>query len=152
MSILKTLTLGQDYLNMYPSHPKLAMIFPEPRVIKSTQFAQKMMPLIAVLSLVWALWIVKGNNMALVAAVITALFALGIPLQGLYWLGKRAKTPLSVSSQLNFDKICTQLRQAKGALPSSLAFQQNTSPTYYDLALLLNQADKQLGEQFWDEI
>lgn len=96
-SHLKTRAALFNYLGI---KDKLGMIFPENRVIKATVFAQKFMPFVAVFSIVWQQLYMKSAYFALVIAILTALFSLCLPLQGLYWLGKRAQTPLSAGTAM----------------------------------------------------
>lgn len=146
MNFFKTLKQGQVYLNSWPLIPKLGMIFPENRVIKATVFAKKFMPFLAVFALVWQQIYAKGDVIAFSAAVLTSLFALCIPLQGLYWLGKRAKTSLSTESAVKFSYICQQLEE-KGEARILI-----DSPTYQDLAIVLKKAESKLPVEFWQEL
>jgi UPF0208 membrane protein HI_1205 len=147
MSILKTFMQGQKYLETWVLHPKLSIIFPENRVIKATKFAQKVMPFMAVFAIVWQQLYAKSDIIALAAAILTAIFALCIPLQGLYWLGKRAGTDLSPQSAVEFYRICEILKQAKINLPNI-----PKTPKYQDLAEVLNKAHKHLNDTFWNGI
>ncbi|PVX31914.1 hypothetical protein C8D76_11815 [Pasteurella langaaensis DSM 22999] len=146
MGFFSLLKKGQKYADSWLSHPKLAAIFPESRVIKATKFSQKLMPFIAVFSIVWQQICAKHNDVAFSLAILTALFALCIPFQGLYWLGKRAQTPLPAQSAVKFAQISQQLAQKQVALPPI------EKPTYQDLAELLQKADQHLGREFWDEL
>ena len=147
MGFYRTLKVGQQYLNSWPLEPKLGAIFPENRIIKATLFAQKMMPFLAVLFVVWQQIYARGDNMALAVAVLSALFALCLPLQGFYWLGKRAQTPLSPQSAVGFQRVLEKLREIQDTLPH---FPEQ--PTYLDLANLLNLAQKKLPHDFWQEL
>ncbi len=142
----QTLKLGQRYLETWPSIPKLSIIFPENRVIKVTLFAQKFMPFLAVFSLVWQQVYIKHDLVALAIAVLTALFALSLPLQGLYWLGKRSKLPLPPQTKVWFDKIVEVLQQ------KNTKFVSIEQPTYQDLAELLSKAEQKLDTEFWQSI
>ncbi|SMB86706.1 hypothetical protein SAMN05660772_00938 [Pasteurella testudinis DSM 23072] len=146
MDFLMIFKQGQTYLDTWPQQAKLGMIFPENRIIRSVRFAQKAMPAIAVLAIVWQQLALPGNQMALAAAVLTALFALSFPLQGLWWLGKRSRRPLPDMSQQAYRKIGTQLQ--KQAVPIHLS----EHPTFMDLAVLLKKADQHLSADFWDEL
>ena len=97
-SFFSTLKQGQIYLQTWPLEAKLGIIFPENRIIKATKFAQKFMPFMAVFAVVWQQLYAKMDLIALAIAILTALCALVMPLQGLYWLGKRAKSPLEPQS------------------------------------------------------
>lgn len=123
------------------------MIFPENRIIKATLFAQKFMPFLAVFSVVWQQIYAKTDFIALAIAVLTALFALMIPLQGLYWLGKRAKTPLPPQTLLWFEKICQSLEKINE--PYS---KHHQTLTYQDLATLLKKAQAKLDQEFWQDL
>lgn len=147
MSFFYIFKQGQIYLNTWPQEAKLGIIFPEQRVIKSTRFAQNAMPLIAVFAIVWQQLYAKHDVMAFSAAILTALFALLIPLQGLYWLGKRAMSPLETQSARWFYDICERLRNIQEPLPPLQG-----KPTYQHLAEVLRKAEKRLDRTFWKEI
>lgn len=147
MGFYRTLKVGQHYLNIWPLEPKLGAIFPENRVIKATLFAQKMMPFLAVLFVVWQQIYARGDNMALAVAVLSALFALCLPLQGFYWLGKRAQTALSPQSEVGFHHVLEKLKEKQEAIPSF-----SDKPTYLDLANLLKMAQKKLPRDFWQDL
>lgn len=101
----------------------------------------------AVFAIVWQQLYAKSDIIALAAAILTAIFALCIPLQGLYWLGKRAGTDLSPQSAVEFYRICEILKQAKINLPNI-----PKTPKYQDLAEVLNKAHKHLNDTFWNGI
>ena len=111
MSFLKTLKIGQHYLKNWPLEIKLGAIFPENRVIKTTIFAQRFMPFLAVFSIVWQQFYARSDYMALAVAVLTALFDLCLPLQGLYWLGKRAQRKLPSQSAVAFWHVFELLKE-----------------------------------------
>lgn len=146
MAIIKTLQAGKQYLQTWPLEPKLGMIFPENRIIKTTKFAQKVMPLLAVFSVCW--WYFNGSGIqAMMAMSITVIVALCLPLQGLYWLGKRAKSPLPAQTAVWFYKIFEQLQQKDIAVAQPLE-----QPCYQDLAKLLYLAQQKLNCDFWQEL
>ena len=147
MGFYRTLKMGQHYLNIWPLEPKLGAIFPENRVIKATLFAQKMMPFLAVLFVVWQQIYARGDNMALAVAVLSALFALCLPLQGFYWLGKRAQTALSPQSAVGFQRVLEKLKEKQEVIPNF-----SDKPTYLDLANLLKMAQKKLPRDFWQDL
>lgn len=146
MSFFNTLKQGQLYLNTWPLVAKLGMIFPENRIIKSTVFAQRFMPFLAVFAVVWGSLFGQGLS-TLAATVLTAVFALFIPLQGLYWLGKRAQKPLPAQSAVCFGKISDRLKAKNIALP-----QIKGEPTYQHLAEILKLAEQKLDKHFWEEL
>lgn len=146
MGIYAICKRGQRYLTSWPAENKLGMIFPENRIIKSTLFGQKFMPFVAVFAVAWQQVYSKGDGAALAIALLTALFALSLPLQGVYWLGKRAQTPLPAQSAVWFDKICALLQAVNETVVPP------TRPTYQDLAEVLSKAQKKLPPDFWQEI
>lgn len=147
MGFYRTLKVGKHYLNSWPLEPKLGAIFPENRIIKATLFAQKMMPFLAVLFVVWQQIYARGDNMALAVAVLSALFALCLPLQGFYWLGKRAQTALSPQSAVGFHHVLEKLKEKQEVIPNF-----SDKPTYLDLANLLKMAQKKLPRDFWQAL
>lgn len=147
MAFFRRLKQGQHYAKTWPLVDRLGMIFPENRIIKTTAFAQKFMPFLAVFSIVWQQIYAHQSQSALAIAVLTALFALCLPLQGLYWLGKRAETTLPKPIEGWFENISHQLAQ-RGETLSPIQHK----PTYQDLARLLRQAKQKLGAEFWQEI
>nr|WP_314265105.1 terminus macrodomain insulation protein YfbV [uncultured Moellerella sp.] len=142
-NFLKKLRLGKQYMSIYPLEPKLGAIFPENRMIKATRFGIRFMPPIAVFILAWQM----SLNGELGPAVATALFACSLPIQGLWWLGKRASTPLPVSLLTWFYEI----REKFVAAGLSVAPIEN-QPTYLSLAELLKKAFKQLDRSFIEDI
>ena len=79
--------------------------------------------------------------------ILTALCALVMPLQGLYWLGKRAKSPLEPQSSQWFYEISERLRKQHESLPT-----MQDKPTYQHLAEVLQKAQQKLDKAFWQEI
>lgn len=146
MTIFQTLKKGQQYADTWVLHPRVGAIFPENRVIKTTKFAQNFMPFIAVFAVVWQQFSSKGNEVAFAAAVLTALFALLMPLQGLYWLGKRSAQPLPAQSAVKFQQVFVLLEK------QNVLMQRVENPTYFDLAVLLKKAEQHLSEDFWEEL
>ena len=147
MAFFSILKQGQIYLNTWPQEAKLGIIFPENRIMKATSFAQKFMPFVAVFAVVWQQIYAKNDLMAFSIAILTALFALLIPFQGLYWLGKRANSPLENQSAVWFYDICERLKQLHEPLP----FVQD-QPTYQHLAEVLKKAQSKFERSFWQEI
>ena len=115
-SFFSILKQGQIYLQTWPLEAKLGMIFPENRIIKATKFAQKFMPFMAVFAVVWQQLYAKADLTAFSLAILTALCALAMPFQGLYWLGKRAKSPLEPRSSQWFYEISERLRKQHESL------------------------------------
>ncbi len=134
---------GQKYMKEWPLRKELMPIFPENRVIKATQFAIKVMPAIAVLSVL--LQMVFHNNAGLVQAMILALFALSLPLQGLWWLGKRRETQLPPALAGWYRELHEKITDEGGALNPI-----KSRPRYKELAHILNRAFRLLDKSAFD--
>lgn len=134
---------GQHYAKTWPMEKRLALVFAEARVIRLTRFAIRVMPPVAVFTLCWQ--ITLGNQPGLAAA--TALFAISLPMQGLWWLGKRSITPLPPGLSLWFFQLRDKLRQAGQTLPP-----MNRKPDYQALADTLTRAFRQLDKTFLDDL
>ncbi len=140
---LKRMQLGQQYLKIWPQVKQLSPVFPENRVIKATRFGIRFMPPLAIFTLTWQI----ALNAQLGSAMATALFACSLPLQGLWWLGKRAATPLPERLLKWFYDIREKFAQAGIAMAPV-----ENPPTYFALAELLKRAFKQLDNSFLDDI
>lgn len=137
------LLLGQRYMAIWPNEKQLGIIFPEERVCRYTRFAIKFMPPTAVFILSWQ-WLLQAQFGMSVAI---ALFALSLPLQGLWWLGKRAMSPLPASLLSWYHSVREKLTSV-GKLTSAPV----PPVTYYQLAELLCQAFHRLDKTFLDEL
>ncbi|ELX8379646.1 terminus macrodomain insulation protein YfbV [Providencia vermicola] len=139
----KRFRLGNLYLKTFPMEKKLSPVFPELRMIKATRFGIRFMPPIAIFTLTWQ--IALGGELG--PAVATALFACSLPMQGLWWLGKRASTPLPASLLNWFHEIREKFTQAGIAIAPI-----EQQPDYLALAQLLKRAFKQLDKSFMDDV
>lgn len=101
------------------------------------------MPPLAIFTLTWQ--IALGGQLG--PAIATALFACGLPLQGLWWLGKRAITPLPPTLLQWFHEVRHKLFEAGQAVAPI-----EPIPTYQSLADLLKRAFKQLDKTFLDDL
>ena len=107
---------GQHYAKTWPMEKRLAPVFVENRVIRMTRYAIRFMPPIAVFTLCWQ--IALGGQLG--PAVATALFALSLPMQGMWWLGKRSVTPLPPTGFMKFAVNCRSLDRCWHPLKASL--------------------------------
>lgn len=128
---------GQTYMDAWPERKELAPIFPEQRVIKATKFAVKVMPAVAVISVLTQM--AFNNAAGLPQAIIIALFALSMPLQGFWWLGNRANTKLP-PALINWYRELYQKIIGSGTALEPI----KQRPCYKDLANVLNKAFKLL--------
>lgn len=141
--VWRILQCGQHYMKTWPLDKRLAPVFPENRVVRATRFAIRFMPPLAVFTLTWQ--IALGGQLG--PAVATALFACSMPLQGLWWLGRRSVTPLPPTLSEWFHGIRHKLQEAGMALAPV-----EGEPTYQMLADVLKRAFKQLDKTFLDDL
>ncbi|WP_413737800.1 terminus macrodomain insulation protein YfbV [Sodalis sp. RH21] len=143
VSWYKIFQRGQDYMKTWPTEKRLATLFPENRMIAATRFAVRYMPAVAVFTLTWQ--IAMGGQLG--PAVATAIFACSLPMQGLWWLGKRAITPLPPTLLHWFHEVRHQLSEAGQAQAPVEGI-----PTYQMLADVLKRAFKLLDKAFLDDL
>jgi len=129
MGLIQCLKDGQRYAERWPRHAVVAA-FTESKVIPATTIATKMMPAFAVINLL-VQWQFHGQDFT-PTSVATSLFMLMLPLQGLYWLGKRAREPLTPQLQVWYQDLAKKLKQSD---PNAAI--REGKVTYMDLALLL---------------
>ncbi len=130
---------GHKYLEEWPLKRELSLLFPENRVIKATKFAIRVMPPVAVISVL--MQITFANYAGLPQAMIIALFALSLPLQGLWWLGKRRETHLPPALIGWYREMHEKLVDEGNAVKPIKA-----RPKYKELAHTLSRAFKQLDK------
>ncbi|MBY4839493.1 DUF412 domain-containing protein [Pantoea sp. DY-15] len=134
---------GQRYMKTWPADKRLAPVFPENRVVNATRFAIRFMPPLAIFTLTWQ--IAMGGQLG--PAIATALFACSLPMQGLWWLGKRSVTPLPPTLLQWFHEVRSKLQEAGQAIAPV-----DGKPTYQSLADVLKRAFKQLDRTFLDDL
>jgi len=140
-SLLLTLQQGVQYSKVWPLVNELNSVFPENQVIRMTRFGQQVLPVLSILSVVVQLqWLGQSY---LAQALASALFLLSLPLQGWYWLGARAVSPLPPAILRWYLEISDKLKQNGVAVPVS-----GNKPSYQDLAGVLNVAVNQLDKTF----
>ena len=137
VSFFSLFNRGQHYAKTWPLDKRLAPVFIENRI------AIRIMPPIAIFTLCWQ--IALGGQLG--PAVATALFALSLPMQGLWWLGKRSVTPLPPSILNWFYEVRGKLQEAGQALAPV-----EGKPDYQALADTLKRAFKQLDKTFLDDL
>lgn len=143
ISWLQLLQRGQHYMKTWPAEMRLAPVFPENRVAQATRFGIRIMPPLAVFTLTWQ--IALGGQLG--PAIATALFACSLPLQGLWWLGRRSVTPLPPTLAQWFHEIRHKLLESGQALAPL-----EEAPTYQTLADVLKRAFNQLDKTFLDDL
>ncbi|POD91579.1 terminus macrodomain insulation protein YfbV [Pectobacterium odoriferum] len=143
ISWLQLLQRGQHYMKTWPAEKRLAPVFPENRVARATRFGIRIMPPLAVFTLTWQ--IALGGQLG--PAIATALFACSLPLQGLWWLGRRSVTPLPPTLAQWFHEIRHKLLESGQALAPL-----EEAPTYQALADVLKRAFNQFDKTFLDDL
>lgn len=148
-----TFQAGQRYIETFPQQKKLGLFMADYRLVRLVKFAIRFMPAFACFAILWQYFFDSPDQSILANATVTALFAVSIPFQGLYLLGKRAKTPLSVPLLAWYEELRKQLlkEQPQGISLENLPDEQ-TVPTYQDFANLLQLAEKAWGQRYFDEL
>lgn len=139
VGFVNSLKDGQKYMDTWPMRKELNMLFPEQRIIKATRFGIKVMPAIAAISVLTQM--VFNHYQSMPQAVIIALFALSMPIQGIWWLGNRANTKLPPALVTWYGEIYHKVIESGFALEPI-----KSKPRYKELAQLLNRAFRQLDE------
>jgi len=143
VSWIGVLKRGQHYMETWPDDKRLSPVFPEQRIRKAVRFGVRFMPPLAVFTLCWQI----ALHAQLGPAVASALFACSLPVQGLWWMGKRSLKPLPPGLLKWYHSLREKLEQAgqPTALPEG-------TPTYQSLADLLKRAFRQLDKAFLDDL
>ena len=128
---------GQKYMDTWPMRKELSLLFPDQRIIKATKFAIKVMPAVAAISVLTQM---TFNNVAyLPQAIVVAIFALSLPLQGMWWLGNRANTLLPPSLASWYRELNDKIVESGGSVEPI-----KSRPRYKELARVMNRAFRQL--------
>ncbi|MDE1208539.1 terminus macrodomain insulation protein YfbV [Vibrio aestuarianus] len=139
VGIVHSLKDGQKYMDTWPIRKELGFIFPEQRIIKATRFGVKVMPAIAAISVLTQM--VFHNAQAMPQAIVIALFAISLPIQGMWWLGNRANTQLPPSLAGWYRELHRKIVENGFALDPMKA-----KPRYKELAVILNRAFRHLDK------
>ena len=145
-SLISQMQLGRQYAKEWPMRKELAPMFAEFRVIKATELAISVMPLLAVITLVLQTnWL---GNQYVPQSLAIALFFISLPAQGLLWLGKRADTPLNPSLNTWYQELFNKMVANGYDAPMHL---QSRRPTYRTLAKLLKDMFEKMDKAFTKE-
>ncbi|MEI8656752.1 MULTISPECIES: terminus macrodomain insulation protein YfbV [Vibrio] len=139
VGIIHSLKDGQKYMQVWPMRKELNLLFPESRIIKATRFGIKVMPAVAAISVLTQMSF--QNVQAMPQAVVVALFAISLPLQGMWWLGNRANTQLPPALAGWYREIHAKIVETGSALEPI-----KPKPRYKELAMVLNRAFRQLDK------
>ncbi|EOW3709878.1 DUF412 domain-containing protein [Vibrio fluvialis] len=137
--IVHSLKDGQKYMDTWPMRKELNLLFPEQRIIKATRFGIKVMPAVAAISVLTQM--AFHNVQAMPQSIIIALFAISLPLQGIWWLGNRANTQLPPALASWYRELYQKIVETGFALEPI-----KSQPRYKELAMVLNRAFRQLDK------
>lgn len=132
---------GIHYAKHWPSEPALASIFIEHRVISMIPWVNKVMPALAVITLLLP-YIGQQMHMLPQSAVFAVLF-LSAPFHVYYWLGHRSKTLLPPSLANWYRELHHKLKLANESIQP---IAQN--PRYIELADVLSKAFERFDRGF----
>lgn len=132
---------GDRYLKAWPQKSTLNCLFIDSKVALYTRLAIKVTPAFIILSI--GLSVAFPALFNPVVSVTFAFFLLGLPVQGLYWLGQRSQKRLPDKLLPWFMAIKAKLSM-KGRADNELLHH----PCYLELALLLQKAFKLGGDDF----
>lgn len=136
MNLIKLIQNGQNYMRICPKDKRLSMTFPEIKLIKLTQYAIRFMPPLSIAIFIWQYYM----HAELATCVITSLFALSLPVQGVLWLGKRAKSALPLNLLDWFNQLRFHL------INNNIIANKPVKPTFIELMQLLNLAQTHIGD------
>ncbi|NMH66114.1 terminus macrodomain insulation protein YfbV [Shewanella salipaludis] len=143
--VLKTLGDGRRYMKVWPMVRQLGHYFPEYRVVRATRLALVSMPVLALLTLASQLYFFGWDFLP--QALTLALFFISLPLQGLLWLGWRARHPLPLTLFDWTNKLSSRL-SAQGIESRPLGGRA----CYLDMAHVLKLAFERLEAAYWEEL
>lgn len=130
MSVIATLRQGHQYALLWPRHAVVAAMT-ETRVVPAVMLASKWMPAAAVVNML-VQWHFQSETL-LPLAWISSVFLLSLPVQGWYWLGRRAQS-----------KLPPRLQHWYCDLAQKLELRPRAHGTYFDLVKMLRRALEQL--------
>ncbi len=136
-----TLHRGSAYLEVWPKERQLAMLFPEYRVMAATRLGLRALPALIMLSLLMQFQL--GDPRYWPGVVASVLFLTSLPLQGLYWLGKRADTRLPPTLVNWYRQLYAKIAATGVPIKEPIA-----RPRYFELGEALSLAFKQLDKSF----
>jgi uncharacterized membrane protein YfbV (UPF0208 family) len=141
----KLLGDGRRYMKAWPMVKQLGFYFPEYRVVKATQLAIKVLPLFACLAAMSQVYVLGWDFLP--QAITVLLFFISLPIQGLLWLGWRARHPLPLSLFDWGNQLSAKLN-AMGITCKPLG----AKACYLDMAILLKLAFERLDASYWEQL
>jgi uncharacterized protein len=143
-SLISQVQLGNLYAKEWPMRKELAPMFSENRIIKATYFSLKVMPILAILTLLLQTNIIGISYLP--QSIAMALLLLSLPFQGLLWLGKRADTKLTPALNAWYQELYQKMSE-NGCECASYS----SKPNYRQLGLLLKDMFSKMDKTFTKE-
>ena len=132
-------------MRTWPMVKQLSFYFPEYRVMRATQLAISVMPALAVMAAASQLYLYGWD--LLPQAITLALFFISLPVQGLLWLGWRARHPLPLSLLDWGNQLSAKLSSMGISCPPLGA-----KACYFDMAVILKTAFERLDANYWEQL
>ncbi|MEH6451959.1 MAG: terminus macrodomain insulation protein YfbV [Psychromonas sp.] len=132
---------GDKYLQLWPKQRTLNSLFIDSKIVFYTQLLMKICPAFVILLV--GLQIAFPLLLSWPTTATLVLFLLGLPVQGLYWLGKRSETLIPHKLVPWYIAIQQKLSGNKNTKAQLIS-----QPSYLDLARLLVNAFKVGGDNF----
>lgn len=148
--MIKKLKAGLIYMKDWPLEDYLNPVFAENRAKKAMFFANKVIPPLLFLTVLWSLYIggyFKGVPflyalfMNIEVSAVCLLVLCLIPLQGLIWFYRRSVTPLNEKQQIFYRELCKKLDHTFTLMP-----------TMRDLEIEINYGLKKLPKEFLKDL
>ncbi|MFM2485308.1 terminus macrodomain insulation protein YfbV [Celerinatantimonas yamalensis] len=136
-----TIKDGVSYAKLWPTEPSLAPLFVEQRLIQTIPWLNKVMPALAVITIVLP-YIGQQTNLLPQSAVFALLF-LAAPFHLYYWLGHRANTMLPPTLAHWYRELHHKLSDAGETMQPVVS-----RPRYVELADTLKKAFARFDKGF----
>ena len=133
---------GDKYLKNWPKQNVLNCLFIDSKIAFYTRLSIKLMP--AFVFSILMLNVLQPAHFSWPMTITFIFFLLGLPFQGLYWLGKRSQELLP--SKLIPWYVAIQEKLDSNKRSEGHVMQQR--PSYWELAVLLKKAFKVGGNNF----
>lgn len=131
LSVIEIIKLGHKYIHLWPVRAELEQYFVEYRTIKVSRLVCRVMPGVAVFSVIMQLYF--GSQAILSQALVYGLFMLSFPLQALLIMGVKADKFLPPALANWYKESVARVNESGGDIKLSVQ-----RPRYIDLAYLLN--------------
>lgn len=141
MNLVKAFKTGQRYMELCPKDKALSYSFPELKIINHIKTAKKYLPPIIIALAVWQYYMPAQ----LAVTIIAILFALSLPVQGIYWLGKRSQSPLPLNLVDCYNHIQSKLIEKKILVENK---ETNEKLTFESFMKLITLSKKHFGNYF----